>query len=72
MRPVIVAWTVTGNVLVSYWPIFLLSLVTVSEFFAKEHHEQTGHCHFIKVAPLFLKEFPSLGNGWTKSFDYMN
>ena len=58
-------WKRAGQLL----PTFPLSLVTVSEFFAKEHHEQTGHCHFMKVAPLFLKEFPPLGNGWTKSYE---
>ena len=42
MRPVIVSgWNVTGNVpaMASCWPIFSLSLVTVSEVFVNEHHE---------------------------------
>ena len=35
MRLAIVSWIVTGDMPVSYWPIFSLSLVTVPKVFAK-------------------------------------
>ena len=40
MRPAIVSGIVTGDAPVSYWPIFLPSLVTVPEVFAKVNSTQ--------------------------------
>ena len=40
MRPAVVSGIVTGVVLISDWPIFSLSLVTVSKVFAKVNSSQ--------------------------------
>ena len=40
MLPAIILSTVTGDALVSYWPIFFLSLVTIPEVFAKVNSAQ--------------------------------
>ena len=40
MLPAIILRTVTGDALVSYWPIFFLSLVTIPEVFAKVNSAQ--------------------------------
>ena len=40
MRLTIVSWIVTGDMPVSYWPIFSLSLVTVPKVFAKVNWAQ--------------------------------
>ena len=40
MRLAIVSWIVTGDMPVSYWPIFSLSLVTVPKVFAKVNWAQ--------------------------------
>ena len=40
MRLAIVSGMVTGDVPVSYWPVFSLSLVTVPEVFAKVNSPQ--------------------------------
>ena len=40
MCPVVFLLTFTGNMLVSYWPMFFLSLVTVPEVFAKVNSTQ--------------------------------
>ena len=40
MRPAVVSWIVTGVALISDWPIFSLSLVTVSKVFAKVNSSQ--------------------------------
>ena len=40
MGPAIVSGIVTWDPLISYWPIFSLSLVTVPEVFAKANSSQ--------------------------------
>ena len=40
MRPAVVSGIVTGVALISDWPIFSLSLVTVSKVFAKVNSSQ--------------------------------
>ena len=40
MRPAIVSRIVIGNLPVSYWPVFTLSLVTVPEVFANVNSDQ--------------------------------
>ena len=40
MRPAIILSIVTRDALVSYWPIFSLSLITVPEVFAKVNSAQ--------------------------------
>ena len=40
MRPAIILSIVTGDALVSYWPIFFLSRVTIPEVFAKVNSAQ--------------------------------
>lgn len=40
MRRAITSGIVLGDALVSYWPIFFLSLVTTSEVFAKVNSAQ--------------------------------
>ena len=50
MRPAIVSGIVTGDALVSYWPIFSLSLVTVPGAFAKVNSDQFPSVRVSKVA----------------------
>ena len=44
MRPAIVSGIVTRDALVSYWPIFSLSLVTVPEVFMKVKSAKFSSC----------------------------
>ena len=48
MHPAVVSGIVTGDALVSDWPIFSLSLVTVPEVFAKVNSVQFVSLSFLK------------------------
>ena len=53
MCPAVFLLITTGDALVSYWPMFFLSLVTVPEVFAKVNSTQfSSHTIFFTVTTL--------------------